>query len=939
MKVRLAGCLLFALSIVLHAAPSSAQVPDDLTRVLPIDSQVTVKTLENGVRYLIRANQRPEARAELRLVVEAGSVLEDEDQLGLAHFVEHMAFNGTEHFAKQELVDYMESIGMRLGPHVNAYTSFDETVYMLTIPTDTAAVVEKAFQVLEDWAHLLSFDPEEIEKERGVVVEEWRLGRGAGARMRDEQFPILFKNSRYAERLPIGNREMLETFEHAALKRFYSDWYRPDLMSVIAVGDFDPETIEGLIIQHFSGIPMPADPRTREMFDVPDHEETLFAIASDREATNTTVGVLYKQPLRDQSTVGAYRQSMVEQLYNSMLSTRLFELTQQADPPFLMAFSGQGRFIGAKEVYQLFAMVEDGGIERGLGALLTEGERVARFGFTSSELERRKADLLRNFEQAFAERDKRESGSYAAEYIRHVLEDEPIPGIELEYDLARRFVPAIQLEEVNRLAREWIVDRNRVFMVSATAKDDVAIPGETELNQVLASVAEREITPYEDAVVEAPLVAVPPQPAEILSEEYDEEIDVTTWTLANGVRILLKPTDFKDDEIIFMAYSPGGTSLASDADYIAASTATAVVEQGGVGPFNLIELQKALAGKAVRVSPSISSLTEGISGFASPKDVETMFELIYAHFTAPRKDTTAFQAFKAQYEGMLANRSASPEQAFYDTIQVTMNQGHPRARPPSVAMLDEMDLDKSFEFYRDRFADAGDFTFVFVGNFDIDSLKPLVQVYLGGLPSIGRKETWRDTGIDAPEGVIQKAVHKGVEPKSQTQIIFTGPFDYTAENRHLVRSLALALQTRLRDRLREDLGGTYSVSVSGGYEKFPDAVFRMRISFGSAPERVEELTSVVFEEIENFKNHDLSEEDVSKVRENQRRNKETNLKENGYWVGQLAFADQYGTDPHRLISYDLISGLTAEMIRSAAQLYLPMDNYVLVTLYPEAAVP
>jgi len=921
------------------AAQGLAQTQDDLSQALPIDPRVTVGTLENGVRYLIRANQRPEARAEIRLVVQAGSVLEDDDQLGLAHFVEHMAFNGTEHFAKQQLVDYMESIGMRLGPHVNAYTSFDETVYMLTIPTDTASVVEKAFQVLEDWAHLLSFDPEEIEKERGVVVEEWRLGRGAAARMRDEQFPILFKGSRYAERLPIGTKEMIETFTPAALKRFYSDWYRPDLMSVVAVGDFDLETIEGLIKQHFSRLQEPEHPRPRQAFDVPDNEETLFAIASDPEATNTTVGVLYKQPLRDQSTMGAYRQSLVEQLYNGILGARLFELTQQADPPFLMAYSDQGRFIGAKEVYQLFALVKDGGVETGLRALLTEGERVARFGFTPSELERQKSDLLRGFEQAFAERDKRESGSYAAEYIRHVLEDEPIPGIEMEYELVQRFVPSIHLEEINKLAREWIVDRNRVFMVSAPQKEGVAVAGESDLNRVVAEVAAAQIAPYEDAVVDVPLLPDLPEPAAILSEEHNDTIDVTTWTLANGVRVLLKPTDFQDDEIVFSAYSPGGTSLVSDEDYIAASTATTVVTQGGVGPFNVIELQKALAGKAVRVSPSIGSLTEGMSGEASPKDVETMFELIYAYFTEPRRDSTAFQALLAQYKGMLENRSASPEAAFYDTIQVTMSQGHPRARPFSVAMISDMDLDKSFAFYRDRFADASDFTFVFVGNFDIDSLRPLIQTYVGGLPSTRRVETWRDVGIENPTGVIHKVVHKGVEPKSETQIIFTGAFDYTAENRHLVRSLASALQTRLRDRLREDLGGTYSVSVSGGYEKFPRPVFTMRIMFGSAPERVDELTAVVFQEIAKFKIQNLTEEDLTKVREYERRTRETSLKENRYWVGQLALADQYGTDPNRLISYELIDSLTADMIRTAAQLYFPMDNYVMVSLYPETAVP
>ena len=828
---------------------------------------------------------------------------------------------------------------MRLGPHVNAYTSFDETVYMLTIPTDTTEVVEKAFQILEDWAHLQSFDPEEIEKERGVVVEEWRLGRGAGARMRDKQFPILFKDSRYADRLPIGKKETLETFDPAAVKRFYADWYRPELMTVIAVGDFDKETIEQLIRRHFSGIPAQANPRTRPTFDVPDHEETLFAIASDPEAPNTTVGVFYKQALRDKRSVGAYRQGMVEQLYNAMLSNRFFELTQQPDAPLLFGFSGQGRFIGAKEVYQLFAGVKEDGIAIGLAALLTEGERVVRHGFTATELERQKAELLRDMERAFAEREKRESRAYASEYIRHVLQDEPIPGIELEYRLAELLVPSIQLEEVNRLAREWIVDRSRVVMVSAPQKEGVSVPDEEELSGVFGAVLASEISAYEDVVSDAPLVADIPQPAAIVNEEHVEEIDLTTWTLANGVRVLLKPTDFKDDEILFRAYSPGGYSLAADEDFGAVFAADDVVGRGGVGAFNLVELQKTLAGKAVRVSPSISSLTEGVSGQASPKDVETMFQLIYAYFTAPRKDSSAFLAFQAQIKGFLANRSASPRAAFFDTIQVTMAQGHPRAQPISVDRIDGLDLGKSFAFYRDRFADASDFTFVLVGSFDLEEIKPFVQTYLGGLPSIGREESWRDVGIDPPTGVIEKVVRKGVEPQSMTQIIFTGAFEYTAPNRHIVRSLASALQLRLRDRLREDLGGTYSVRVSGGYEKFPDEGYTMRIDFGSAPERVAELTAAVFEEIEAFKTAGPSEEDVNKVREIQRRAKETDLRENRFWVRQLQVGHLYGVDPRNLIRYDFIDGLTVDDIRAAAQLYFPMDNYVKVSLYPEAQVP
>lgn len=940
MNRRIPAVVLSLWAIAVFCTPSSAQPQGlDPNQILPVDPQVTVGTLDNGLTYYIRTNQRPENRAELRLVVNAGSVLEDEDQLGLAHFLEHMAFNGTEHFEKQELFDYMESVGMQTGAHVNAYTSFDETVYMLTVPTDTTEVMEKAFQILEDWAHLIVLDSVEIEKERGVVIEEWRLGRGAQARMLDEQFPILFQNSRYAERLPIGKREIVETFGHEALGRFYADWYRPDLMSVVAVGDFDEDRIVDLITEHFAGLTTVASPRQREVFDVPDHDEALFAIAVDPEAPNTTVALYHKQPLREQGSLGAYRQQLVEALYNSMLNARLFELTQQAEAPFLFAASGQGRFIGTSEVYQLFAGVNEDGIPTGLEALLREGERVARHGFNASELARHKVDFLRGLEQVYAERENQESRALAAEYIRAFLQGEPIPGIETEFALSQALMPTIELVEVNRLAAEWITERSRVVMVNAPSKPNLHTPTADELRATIAAVMDTELLPYVDAVSDEPLIAELPAPATIVAEERIEEIDVTIWNLENGVRVLLKPTDFKDDEVLFRSYSPGGTSLASDEDYLSAITASDVVGQGGVGAFSMIDLQKVLAGKAVNVSPGISSLYESISGAASPEDLETMFQLVYLYFTEPRKDSTAFLAYRSQVQGFLANRGASPQVAFSDTIQVTMAQGHFRARPISAELFDEVDLNASFDFYRDRFADASDFTFVFVGAFSLDSIRPLVQTYIGGLPSIDREEIWRDVGIDPPEGVIRKAVRKGVEPQSQTQMIFTGPFEYTSENRQVIRSLASTLETRLQEVLREDLGGTYGVSVSASYERFPEAGYGLRITFGSDPERVEELTEVVFSEIESFKNAGPDADDVNNAKEIQRRSKETSLRENGYWVAQLTFADQYETDPRFLTSYDMIDSLTVEKIRDAAVQYLRTDNYVLISLFPETPVP
>ena len=904
---------------------------------LPIDSLMTVGQLDNGLRYVIRKNQKPENRVELRLVVDAGSVLEDENQQGLAHFAEHMAFNGTKNFAKQELVDYLELIGMRFGPDLNAYTSFDETVYMLTVPTDSTEVVETAFQILEDWAHQISFESEEIDKERGVVVEEWRLRRGAQQRMFDEQVPILLKDSRYAVRLPIGQKAVLDTFQHEALRRFYRTWYRPDLMGFVAVGDIEPAAIEALVQEYFARIPAATSPRERTVFPVPDHKETLFAIVTDPEATYNSVSIYYKMDVRPQGTVSTYRRSLIESLYHRMLNQRLHELTKLPEPPFLGAYSGQGRWLRSKEFFILGAGVQNNGFDAGLEALLVEAARVREHGFTASELAREKKEMLRSMEQSYRERDKQQSSGFAAEYVRHLLTDEAIPGIAKEYELYQELVPGIALEEVNALASEWTSERNRVIAVEAPEQEGIAVPSEQDLLAIFAEVAQQEIEPYADEVSDEPLVAQVPTPADIVERSEIPEIGATWWTLANGIRVCLKPTDFKNDEILFRAYSPGGHSLVPDADYVAASTATSVVSEGGVGPFNKIELEKKLAGKVVRVSPWISSLREGISGSASPEDIQTMFELIYAFFTAPRQDSTAFQAYQTLMRGAIQNRSARPETAFSDTLAVTMAQYHHRARPWSLELLDEMDLATSMAVYQDRFADASDFSFFFVGNFTLEEMEPLVRTYLGGLPAAGREETWRDVGIEAPEGVIDKAVYSGIEPKSQSQMIFTGPFEYDGWKNNLeLRAMTSVLEIKLREVLREDLGGTYGVWVSSSGSHYPDEEYRISISFGSDPDRVEELTQVIFEQIDSLKTVGTTDLYVDKVKEMRKRQRETDLKENSFWVGSLASLDFNGVDPRLLTQYPaLVDSLTVDVVQQAAQKYFNMDRYVRVVLYPE----
>ena len=906
--------------------------PDD---PLPLDPQVRTGTLENGLTYFIRENQRPENRAELRLAVNAGSVLETEGQRGLAHLLEHMAFNGTANFQEQELVEYLESIGMNFGPEINAYTSFDETVYMLQVPTDDPEIMGTAFQILEDWAHQVSLEGEEIDKERGVVIEEWRLGRGASARMLDQQFPVLFSGSRYAQRLPIGEVEVLESFPHQEIRSFYREWYRPDLMAVVAVGDFDAQEVEAAIQEHFSRIPAPENPTPRPYYDVPDHTETLFAIASDPEATNSQVAILYKQEVDDENTLAGYRELLAERLVTAMLNARLFELTQQEDPPFAAAGTGQGRFVRTSEFFQLGALVPDGGIQRGMEALLREAERVARHGFVASELEREKANLLRGLEQAYTDRENQPSGGYAAEYVNHFLQGDPIPGIEFEYQAAQALFPTITAEDVNRIARSWLSDENRVVMVNAPEKEGVAVPTETELAPVFQEVLAAEVEPYEDSTPVEPLLAETPAPGSVVAEDGIPEMEITEWTLSNGVRVIMKPTDFKEDEIVIQAFSPGGYSLSTVEEHMSASNASQLVAMGGVGSFSMVDLQRKLAGKAVQVSPSIGELSEGFSGSASPKDLETLFQMIHLYFTAPRKDETAFQAFRSQVEAFLTNRSNSPQAAFQDTLLVTLTQHHPRARPTTMDTFQEMDLDEAFAFYRERFADASDFTFVLVGAFQPHEIRPLVETYLGSLPDLDREESWRDLDMDPPTGVVEREVRKGVEPQSMTQIVFTGPFEYTPENRVGMRVLRHVLDTRLREVVREAMSGTYGVNVGSNYERDPEPSYSIQIGFGSDPGRVDELVAAIFAEIRNLKENGPHAEDVQAAREQERRTKETNLQENAWWAAQLRFAYQQGSDPRLLLDSSFLEGVTPETVRRDANLWLNLENYVRVTLYPE----
>lgn len=923
------------------ASPARRAVVRDsfaLNAVLPVDPAVRVGTLPNGIRYYVRRNSKPEQRAELRLVVNAGSILEDEDQRGLAHFVEHMAFNGTTNFAKNDIVKYLESIGVRFGADLNAYTGFDETVYILPVPTDSAGILERSFRFLGDVASGIKFDSLDVVAERGVVLAEWRDGLGVGERLRDKQFPVIFRGSRYAERLPIGKPDIIEHANPGPIKRFWRDWYRPDLMAVIAVGDADPARLERLIRTTFAPIPKRTAPRARLLATVPSHDSTLVTIATDKELTSSNVGVLWKRPGTPTRTVGDLRNDLLDDLYDRMINQRFTELALRADAPFVNAGASSGTFVRGSAYYSLDANAREGKVVESLQAVLTEAERVQRHGFLAAELDRARTNMLRGYERAHAERDKTPSGAFVDEYVNHYLTGDGIPGIAFEYAVVQKLLPGVTLAEVNALAQSRGGAANRVVTVTVPDKDGLVVPTEAEVRRVFGTLVAAEIAPWVETVSDAALVPTLPTPGRVTSEKHIATLGVTDWTLANGVRVLVKPTDFNADQIVMSAWSPGGASLVSDRDVFKTSLTPTVIERGGVGAFALPDLVKKLTGKAASVNTSIGDLSENLSGRASPQDLETLLQLTWLRMTSPRADTAAFQALLPPLETALRNKDANPGAVFSDTVQVTLAGGHPRVRPLTPDMLGELDLGEMLAIYRDRFGDASDFTFLFVGNVDPAILKPLVEQWLGSLPASGRHETPRDVGPKQFTGQIDKAVHKGIAPQSQTAVLLAGTAPWSREEAYLLSSVGEVLEMRLLDRLREALGGTYSVSVSTAFSRRLRQEWQIAISYGSAPDNADPMFKAVEQELDSLRRVPPSAAEVERVREQQRRELEVAKKQNGYWVNLIRGRVENGDPLDGPIEDETrIAGLTVEKLAAAAQRYLVETNRARFVLLPESS--
>ncbi|MBF0694305.1 MAG: insulinase family protein [Flavobacterium sp.] len=906
---------------------------------IPFDSEVKTGKLKNGLTYYIRKNKKPENKVDLRLVINAGSILETDEQLGLAHFMEHMNFNGTKRFPKNQLVDYLQSIGVKFGQHLNAYTSFDETVYFLPIPSDDAAKLDKGFEIIEDWAFNANLTPEDIDKERGVVLEEYRIGLGADKRMSDRYLPKMLHNSQYAKRLPIGKKEILENFTYEKLASYYKDWYRPDLISVIVVGDIDVADMEKKIKKHFEKYKNPAKPKPRPVFELPNHKETFVAIETDPEESSTQIQLLYKDydVKKKTVTVNDYRQDLVESLFTTMLNNRLEELTNSATPPFTFGFSYHGgTYARDKEAYQSFAMVQEDKVLSALSVLVTENARAKKYGFSQAELDRAKSSILARYEKAYNDRDKQNSANYVGEYQAHFLDGSPTPGIAWEYNAVQKMLPEITVANVNAVIKDYVKEDNRVVIITGPDKEVLKSVTEAQVLKAL-NVDDSQLTPYQDSEIVAGLIKSEIKPGSITKKETNSKIGTTTLHLSNGAKVTYKKTDFKNDEIIMEAVSFGGTNLYSNDDYKKTQYANGALAEAGFGGLKLNDINKFMSGKLANVSPYISSNTEGLRGSATPKDFEYMMQMTHAYFTDLNLDNDAFEGYKQKLDASYKNLAAMPTFYFQQELYGYLLKDNPRFTGliPDETAWKNTDYKLAYNKYKERFSNAGDFEFFFVGNIDDKAIEDYASKYIASLPSNGTKEKPVDLGYRMLKGDLKKVVNKGADPKSTVSIMFYGDATYTPKEAFTMQALGEVLTIKLIEELRENSAGVYGVSARGSMSKVPNGYYNFNIGFPCGPENAESLTAAALAELQKIIDNGPDPKDVSKFKESELLDYKKDIKENRYWLSSLQNAYYNGTSPEEIVQMEAkINSVTAADIQAVAKKYLTKDKMVAI-LMPE----
>ena len=909
---------------------------------LPVDKNVRIGQLDNGLTYYIRHNKLPENRAEFYIAQKVGSILEEPQQRGLAHFLEHMAFNGTKNFPGDDkglgVIPWCETVGIKFGTNLNAYTSIDETVYNISnAPIDRAGVLDSCLLVLHDWSNYILLKDDEIDKERGVIREEWRSRNSGMLRVYTDLLPTIYLGDKYADCMPIGSIDVINNFPYKDIRDYYHKWYRPDLQGIVIVGDIDVDAVEAKLKTIFADVQKAVNPAERVYYPVADNKEPIVAIGTDKEVDDPSIEVYFKQdatPDSEKNNVGYLASQYMTSMITSMLNARLSELTQSANPPFTRAYSSYGNFFVAKtkEALNLSASSKADGIEKALKVLLQEAERARRFGFTESEYARARANYLQRLESAYNEREKTKHGSYVREYVRNFLDAEPIPGIETEYAMMNQLAPNLPVQAINMAIQQLVPDSNQVVIIAGPEKEGLKYPQKEEVIALLKGMKSLDLQPYVDKVSDEPLMKEAPKGGKIVSEKEGEIYGSTKLVLSNGVKVYIKTTDYKADQILMKGTSLGGSSQFPDKEILNISQINSVAMVGGIGNFSKVDLSKALAGKRASVGAGVSATTETVSGSCSPKDFETMMQLTYLTFTAPRKDNEAFESYKNRMKAELQNADANPMTAFSDTVSYALYGNHPRSFSMKENMVDKIDYDRVMEMYKDRFKDASDFTFYFVGNIDVEKMKPMIAKYLGGLPSINRKETFKDTKMEIRKGQYKNEFAKKQEtPMATIMFLFNGTCKYDLRNNLTLSILDQALDMVYTAEIREKEGGTYGVSCSGSLTKYPKEQLVLQIVFQTDPAKKDKLSGIVIEQLEKMAKEGPSAEHMQKIKEYMLKKYKDAQKENGYWLGNL---DEYfytGIDYTK--DYEtLVNSITAKDVQEFLAKLMKQNNKIQVIM-------
>ena len=910
--------------------------------VIPVDPEIRMGKLDNGMSYYIRQNHEPEKRASFYIIQNVGALLENDNQNGLAHFLEHMAFNGTEHFPTRDkgIISTLEKHGVAFGYNINAYTAFNETVYNLSdVPVDHPGLIDTCLLILNDWSNYLLLTEEEIDAERGVITEEWRTRRTAQFRLNWQFIPVLLEESKYAERDIIGDLDIIRNFEYNTLRDFYHRWYRTDLQSIAVVGDFDPVVMEKKVIELFSQIPAVTDPPVRPFFEVPEHDDMRYVLATDREASQHSADLYIKHRAIDPANKNQdyLREQYIRTLFNSMMSERIDELLQKGVPPFIIGSISYNSFIRGYDVFSIGASFRQGEGEKAFRAIYVEAERVRRYGFTEGELERAKSKMLSNWENYYREKDKIDNDSYAGSIQQHFLINEPLPSVDYEYNKVKEIVPGISLDEVSSRAKKWMTAKNRVLVVQGPEGDSIDYLTENQALGIIENIEKEDLSAYDDTGSAESLINNALPGSAVSNTRTLPEFDAVEWTLGNGARVIYRRADYEKDNVSVNAFSFGGTSLVEDSYIPEASLLSTLAAMYGAGEFDNITLQKMLSGKKVSLSVSLSEVTENISGTSTPKDFETLMQLLYLRFEKPRFDREAHDALTARFKALLETMNNNPQKIMQDSLTRIMSNYHPRARILNEEYINDIAFEKIRELYLERFRDADDYTFFIVGNVGEDTAKIMAEKYIGSLSSYPGSDKWIDRGIRQPEGTVEKIIEMPLAvPKATIVISFSTDMEFNPYNRQAARAINGILDIIFTEKIREEEGGTYGVSAAISLQQFPVQKANTIISFDCDPERAAELKSIVYHEIQQLIENGPEQEYLDKAVNNILKNREESQQHNSYWMSVLYTYYLSGINYNDPANYEeILKGFTPEDIKEAARAFFKDADVVDIIFKPE----